>query len=72
MDTEQYVLEAVMTMASAFAAKGIEVTFDKAKDLVQEISETIPGLRGEIDVDQMAQTIQAAAGPAGRVASSLG
>lgn len=68
MEPTKFVLDAVMAIASAFAQKGIEITLDKAKEIIGEICQKDPELRGQIDMDDMAKKIQATAGHVGRIA----
>lgn len=68
MEPTQFVLDAVMAVATTFAQKGIEITLDKAKGIIEEICQKNPALRGQIDVDVMAKKIQTTAGQVGRVA----
>lgn len=68
MEPTKFVLDAVMAVASGFAQKGIKITLDKAKELIEEICNKNPALQGQIDVDSMAEKIQATAGHVGHVA----
>ena len=68
MEASKFVLDAVMAVASGFAQKGITVTLEKAKELIEDICVKNPSLRGEIDIDAMAEQIQVAAGHVGHVA----
>ena len=68
MDASKFVLDAVMAVASGFAQKGITVTLEKAKGLIEDICNKNPSLRGQIDIDAMAEQIQVASGHVGHVA----
>ena len=68
MEASKFVLDAVMAVASGFAQKGITVTLEKAKELIEDICNKNPSLRGQIDIDAMAEQIQVAAGHVGHVA----
>jgi len=68
METPKFVIDTVMAVATHLAQRGIEITIEKAKEIVQDISNRNPGVRGQIDVDEMAKTIQASAETIGRVA----
>ena len=68
MEPTRLVLDAVMAIATAFTQKGIEITLDKAKEIIGEICKKNPTLRGQIDMDDMAKKIQATAGNVGRFA----
>lgn len=68
MSLERYVMDTVMAVATHFARKGVEITIDKAKDIIVEIFKKNPSLRGQIDVDAMAVKIQTSAAAVGRVA----
>ncbi len=68
MEPSRFVLDTVMAVASHLAAKGIEITFEKAKDLVELVMEKDPVLKNQVDVDEMARQIQSTAGQVGRVA----
>lgn len=68
MDPSEFVLESVMSLATHFAKKGIEITIEKAKEIVERICEKNPEVRGQINVDEMAKNIQARAGGVGQVA----
>lgn len=68
MEPTKLVLDAVMAIATAFTQKGIEITLEKAKEIIGEICQKDPALRGQIDMDDMAKKIQATAGHVGRIA----
>lgn len=68
MEPSKFVLDALMAITTGFAQKGIEMTLEKARELIQEICNRNPSLKGQIDIDEMAQKIQATAGHVGRVA----
>lgn len=68
MEASRFVLDTVMAVASHLAAKGIEITFEKAKDLIEHVIEKEPALRSQVDIDEMAHQIQATAGQVGRIA----
>ncbi len=68
MEASKFVLETVMAIATHFVQKGIELTFDKAKEIIQSVCDQNPSLKGLIEIDKMAKQIQATAGHVGRVA----
>jgi hypothetical protein len=68
MEPSRFVLETAMAVASHFAQKGAEITFEKAKDLIRSICQEDPALAGQVNIDELAKKIQATAGHVGRVA----
>lgn len=68
MEASKFVMDAVLAIATTYAQKGIEITVEKAKDIIQVLCQKNPGLREQIDVDDMAERIQATARHVGRVA----
>lgn len=68
METSKVIMDTVMAVATHFAQRGIEVTVDKAKEIVTGICERNPALKGQVDVDEMAQKIQTTTIRIGRVA----
>jgi len=67
MGTSKYVMDAIMAVASGFAQKGVEITIDRAKLLIEEICKKDPSPDGQINVEEMAQKIQTAAHQVGHV-----
>lgn len=68
MDPSRFVMDTVMSVASHYAQRGIEVSVDKAKELITSICDKNPALRGQIDIDDMARRINETAGQMGQVA----
>ncbi len=68
MDPAKFVMDTVMTVAAHFAQRGVAITVEKAKDIIDSVCEKNPALRGQIDVDEMARKIEESAGNVGRVA----
>ncbi len=68
MEPSKFVLDTVMSIATHFAQKGVAITVDKSKQLIESIFEKNPALRGTVDVDEIASKIEASAGGVGRVA----
>lgn len=68
MDLPKFATDTVMAIATHFAVRGIEVTVDRAKGIVEELLRSNPELRGEIDVDELADKIRCATGQIGRQA----
>ena len=68
MENMDFVQSTVAAVVAHFAQKGAELTIEKARDMVQEFINKTPGLRRQIDIDEMAKQIQDCAGSVGRTA----
>lgn len=68
MDASKFVMDTVMTVAAHFAQKGIVITVEKAKEIIGSVCDKNPALRGQINIDEMAEKIKDTAGSVGRVA----
>lgn len=68
MDPSSFVLETALAIASRYAQFGVEVTLDKAKELIKAICDKDPTLHGKVDMDKLAERIHTSAGHVGRVA----
>ena len=56
MEPTKYVMDTVMAIATSFAKRGIEITLDKAKEIIEGICQKNPALRGQIDIDCLLYT----------------
>ena len=68
MEPTQFVLEAVMAIATPLAQRGIEITVEKTKEIIEGICQNDPSLQGQIDIEEIANRIQTTTGSVGRVA----
>jgi hypothetical protein len=68
MDPEKFVLDTVMSVATHFAQKGVALTVDKSRELIEKVFQRDPSLRGSVDIDELAEKAQAASGGVGRIA----
>ncbi len=68
MDLTALVTNTVMAVATHYATKGIDLTLERAKEIIEEVCRQNPTIRGEIDIDELASKIQCAASQVGRVA----
>jgi len=68
MEAKIYIQETAMAIASHFAQKGVQITFEKAKELINSICDKDPTLHGQVDIDKLAMKIQEDAGHVGRIA----
>ncbi len=68
MEPSQFVMDTVMAVATHYAQRGVIVTVTKAKEIIGKVCDKNPSLRSQIDVDKMAEKIQATAGHVGRIA----
>jgi hypothetical protein len=68
MDASKFVMDTVMTVAAHFAQKGVVITVEKAKEIIGSVCDKNPALRGQINIDEMAEKIKDTAGSVGRVA----
>ncbi|NOR45262.1 MAG: hypothetical protein GQ534_06705 [Candidatus Delongbacteria bacterium] len=68
MDPEKFVTQAIMAITATLAKKGIDVTIDKVKELIANISKQNPSLRGQFNIDEVASKIQVTTGNVGRIA----
>jgi hypothetical protein len=57
-----------MAIATTFAQRGIEITYEKGREIIEEICARNPELRGQIEIDEMAEKIQTATSSVGRFA----
>lgn len=64
----KFVTDTVMAIATHFAVRGVEITADRAKEIIEELLRSNPELRGEVDVDDLTEKIRCAAGQVGRAA----
>jgi hypothetical protein len=60
MDPSTFAMNTITAIASAFAQKGVDVTFDKAKEIIEKFSKKEPSLFKKLDIDELANKIQTA------------
>ena len=70
MDPSQFAMNTITAIASAFAQKGVEITFDKAKEIIKKIGKKDPSLLKKQDIDELAKKIQSTSGQIGHMVYS--
>ena len=65
MDPSMYVQNTVMAIAAHFIARGMEMSLGKAKELIENFLVENPTLRGQVDADELAESILRSAGQIG-------
>ena len=70
MDPSAFAMNTIAAISSAFAQRGIEVTYDKAKEIINKISKKEPSLFKKLDVDELAKKVQTASGQIGHAVYS--
>ena len=63
MEPSKFVMQTVMSVAAHFAQRGISLTVEKAKELIEKILQRNPGLRAEVDMDAVTKEIEATISP---------
>ena len=68
MEVPQSVMDTVTAIATRFAVRGLEVTAERARNIIEELLRNNPELRRDIDVSELTEKIMSAAGQVGRAA----
>ncbi|MCH7886574.1 MAG: hypothetical protein IIA58_01255 [Candidatus Marinimicrobia bacterium] len=68
MDPTKLILDTVTAIATTIAAKGVEITFEKAKEIIKDVCSRDPSFVGDIDIDEMANQLQTQSGNVGKLA----
>jgi len=68
MEPSQFIISTTAAIAAHFGQKGIEVTLDKAKEIIEGLCKKAGSRKGDVDIDDLATKIQSTAGHVGSIA----
>lgn len=68
MEASLFIVNTITAIATHYAQRGVDITLDKAKEIIDDFCKKNPDTTGKLDVDDLAQKIQSSAGYIGRVA----